>query len=126
MAYLRELEDEAIEFNDLASNLDQQLCRLDVSVFAAIVGACQKGTNGKEHVKRIQARARFGCGRQAFRVLDEQHKHQVSYLPTEANSKIQELKCSGLEDLSEFMADFQLYKHQMGTGEHKLSNATGI
>ena len=70
---------------------------VDVSLFAAIVSACQKGIKAAEHLKMIQVRAAFGCGRQALRVLDERHKHKSTHLATKANSKIQKLTCAGLE-----------------------------
>ena len=126
LSYLRELEDESVAFADLPTMLDPGMNRVDVSLFAAIVGACQKGIKAAEHLKTIQARAAFGCGRQALRVLDERHKHESTHLATKANSEIQKLTCAGLEDLGHFMASFRLYRHQMGTGEHKLTNAMGI
>lgn len=42
------------------------------------------------------------------------------------NSEIQKFTCAGLEDLGPFLTSFHLFKHQMGTGEHKLTNAMGI
>ena len=126
LTYLRELEDESVAFADLPTMLNPGMNRVDVTLFAAIVGACQKGIKAAEHLKTIQARAAFGCGRQALRVLDERHKHESTHLATKANSEIQKLTCAGLEDLGHFMASFRLYRHQMGTGEHKLTNAMGI
>ena len=126
MHYLRELDDENVASTDLPALLDVSMNRVDVSLFAAIVGACQKGHKAIDHLKMIQSRAAFGCGRQALRVLDERHKHEGTHMATKANSEIQKLTCAGLEDLGPFLASFQLYRHQMGTGEHKLTNAMGI
>ena len=124
LTYLRELEDESVAFADLPAMLDPSMNRADVSLFAAIVGACQKGIKAAEHLKTIQARVAFGCGREAaLRFLDERHKHESTHLATKANSESQKLTCAGLEDLGHFMAPFRLYRHQMGTGEHKLTNA---
>ena len=106
--------------------MDPGMNRVDVSLFAAVVGACQKGIKATEHLKTRQARAAFGCGRQALRVLDEQHKHETTHLATKVNSEILKLTCAGLEDLGHFIACFRLYRHQMGTGEHKLTNPMGI
>ena len=127
MQYLRELEDtQTYTFDDLAQFLDVSMTRTDVALFAALVGACQKGAEGKEQLQRIQARARFGCGRQALRVLDEQHKHEATQMATKANTAVQRLTCGSLDELGQYMATFQLLRHQMGTGEHKLTNAMGI
>ena len=73
MHYLRELDDENVASTDLPALLDVSMNRVDVSLFAAIVGACQKGHKAIDHLKMIQSRAAFGCGRQALRVLDERH-----------------------------------------------------
>ena len=60
-----------------------------IGLFAAVVGAIQKGPEAKEQMKRIQAHAAFGCGRQAVRVLDEQHQqHQSTRKATKANTEI--------------------------------------
>ena len=68
------------------------------------------------------------CPRAALRSRDgfERHKHESTHLATKANSEIQKLTCAGLEDLGHFMRCFRLYRHQMGMGEHKLTNAMGI
>ncbi|CAE7036585.1 unnamed protein product [Symbiodinium sp. CCMP2592] len=126
MAYIRELDDESVSFGDLASNLSVDVNKTDVNVFAAVVAACQKGKKGPEILKLIQSRAQFGCGRQAVRIVDQRHLHESTHLATEANTKIQELSCSGLSELDSYMASFSLYRHQMGSGEHKLTNAGGI
>ena len=126
MAYIRELDDEAVSFGDLASNLSVDMNKTDVNVFAAVVAACQKGKKGPEILKLIQSRAQFGCGRQAVRIVDQRHLHESTHLATEANTKIQELSCSGLSELDSYMASFSLLRHQMGSGEHKLTNAGGI
>ena len=62
LTYLRELEDESVAFADLPTMLDPSMNRADVSLLAAIVGACQQGIKAAEHLKTIQARAAFGCG----------------------------------------------------------------
>ena len=126
MHYLRELDDENVASTDLPALLDVSMNRVDVSLFAAIVGACEKGHKAIDHLKMIQSRAAIGCGRQALRVFDERHKHEGTHMATKANSEIQKLTCAGLEDLGPFLASFQLYRHQMSTGEHKLTNAMGI
>ena len=123
MAYIRELHDEAVFFGDLASNLSVNMNKTDVNVFAAVVAACQKGKKGPEILKLIQSRAQFGCGRQAVRIVDQRHLHESTHLATEANTKIQELSCSGLSELDSYMASFSLLRHQMGSGEHKFTNA---
>ena len=41
-SYLRELEDENVAFADLPTMLDLGMNRVDVRLFAAIVGACPK------------------------------------------------------------------------------------
>ncbi|OLP99528.1 hypothetical protein AK812_SmicGene17907 [Symbiodinium microadriaticum] len=126
MVYIRELDDESVSFGDLASNLSVDMNKTDVNVFAAVVAACQKGKKGPEILKLIQSRAQFGCGRQAVRIVDQRHLHESTHLATEANTKIQELSCSGLSELDSYMASFSLYRHQMGSGEHRLTNAGGI
>ena len=126
MVYIRELDDESVSFGDLASNLSVNMNKTDVNVFAAVVAACQKGKKGPEILKLIQSRAQFGCGRQAVRIVDQRHLHESTHLATEANIKIQELSCSGLSELDSYMASFSLYRHQMGSGEHRLTNAGGI
>ncbi|CAE7450270.1 unnamed protein product [Symbiodinium sp. CCMP2592] len=126
MAYIRELDDESVSFGDLASNLSVDMNKTDVNVFAAVVAACHKGKKGSEILKLIQSRAQFGCGRQAVRIVDQRHLHESTHFATEANTKIQELSCSGLSELDSYMASFSLYRHQMGSGEHKLTNAGGI
>ena len=50
----------------------------------------------------------------------------VKLSASEANIKIQELSCSGLSELDSYMASFSLYRHQIGSGEHRLTNAGGI
>ena len=100
--------------------------KTDVNVFAAVVAACQKGKKGPEILKLIKSRAQFGCGRQAVRIVDQRHLHESTHLATEANTKIQELSCFGLSELDSYMASFSLLRHQMGSGEHKLTNAGGI
>ena len=62
LKYLRELEDERVAFADLPTMLDPGMNCVDVSLFAAIVGACQQGIKAAEHLNTIQARAAFGCG----------------------------------------------------------------
>ena len=126
MQYIQELDNPAIQFGDLAAYLNPVMNRVDVGLFAAVVGAIQKGPEAKEQMKRIQARAAFGCGRQAVRILDEQHQHEATRKATKANTEIQKLTCSGLDDLSAYMASFQLLRHQMGADEHKLRKALGI
>jgi len=64
MAYLGELDDPIFTMDDLARALAQEMTKTDVKLFAALVGAC-KGTEGSKTVAKIQAQARFGCGRQA-------------------------------------------------------------
>ena len=126
MAYMRELDDESVSFGDLASTLSTDMNKTDVNVFAAVVAACQKGKKGPEILKLTQSRAHFGCGRQAVRIVDQRHLHESTHLATEANTKIQELSCSGLAELDSYMASFSLCRHQVGSGEHKLTNAGGI
>ena len=65
----------------------------------------KKTSKAAEHLKTIQARAAFGCGRQRLRVLDERHKHESTHSATKAD----------------FMASFRLCRHQMGAGKHKLT-----
>ena len=113
MAYIRELDDEAVAFGDLASNLSVDMNKTDVNVFAAVVAACQKGKKGPKILKLIQSRAQFGYGRQAVRIVDQRHLHESTHLPTEASTKIQELSCSGLSELDSYMASFSLHRHQM-------------
>ena len=47
-------------------------------------------------------------------------------MATKANSEIQKLACDGMEDLGPVLASYQLYRHQMGTRESKLTNAMDI
>ena len=126
MAYIRELDDESVSFGDLASTLSADTNKTDVNVFAAVVAACQKGKKGPEILKLIPSRAHFGCGRHAVRIVDQPHLHESTHLATEANTKIQKLSCPGLAELDSYMASFALYRHQVGSGEHKLTNAGGI
>ena len=54
MHYLRELDDENIVSADLPGRLDVTMNRVDVSLFAAIVGVCQTGHKAIDHLKMIQ------------------------------------------------------------------------
>ena len=121
MVYIIEFDDEFVSFGDLASNLSVHMNKTDVNVFAAVVAACQRGKKGPDILKFIQSRAQFGCGRQAVRIDDKRHLHESTQLSTEANTKIQELSCSGL--LDSYMAFLSLYRHPMGSGEHRLTGS---
>ena len=122
MVYIRELDDESVSFGDLASNLSLDMNKNRCECFRA----CQNGKTGPEIPKLIQSRAQFGCGRQAVSIVDQRHLHESTHLATEANTKIQEFSCSGLSELDSYMASFSLYRHQMASGRHKLTDAGGI
>ena len=58
MAYIREFDNEAVSFSDVASNLSVDMNKTD---FAEVVAAC---------------RLQFGCGRRAVRIVDQRHLHE--------------------------------------------------
>ena len=51
MHYLRELDDENVASTDLLALLDVSMNRVDVSLFAAIAGTCQKGDKAIDNLK---------------------------------------------------------------------------
>ena len=114
MSYLSELDNEDVHFEDLAMHLPIEMTRTDVKLFSAIMHALE-GKHVEKHHKRIQARCRFGCGRQALRILDEAHKHEGTSLAIKASSKIVELSCSSFDNLETYLTDFELYRAQMVT-----------
>ena len=74
MAYLEELDKPIATMDDLAKGLAIGVAKTDVKLFAAIIGSC-KGVEGSKTVAKIQAQARFGCGRQALRIIDTMRSH---------------------------------------------------
>ena len=59
-SYLRELEDENVAFADLPTMLDLGMNRVDVRLFAAIVGACPKNIKGR---RALENDTSAGCFR---------------------------------------------------------------
>ena len=51
---IRELDDEAVSFGELASNLSANMSKTDAHVFTMVVAACQKGKKRPEILKLIR------------------------------------------------------------------------
>ena len=87
-----------------------------------------EGQERPKIVKLVQPRAqfKFSCGREAVRIVDQRHSHESTHLATEANTKVQELSRFGLSELDSYRASLFctfLYRHRIGSGEHRLTNA---
>ena len=122
MLYLQSVEDLSIDFATLSATLPPEQSRLDVRVFAAVTIAAK----GQDNIfDMIRSRATFGCGRQALRILDQLNLREATLTAVRATKKINNLECSNLDGLETYIALFNLCRHQMGTGEHKLTEAMG-
>ena len=113
MQYITEIE--LLSMNDLAMILPTALTKLDVRLYAAITAAAVRLP---EMSAKLRAGARLGCGRQAMRILDTNFRFESTTVAIRASKQIQALTCSTMDDLDPFLANFGLYKEQMGTAEH--------
>ena len=118
MAYIRELDDEAVSFGDVASNMSVDMNNKRRECFRS--GGCRMSEGqertGPEILKLIQSRVR---------IVDPRHLHESTHFATEANTKIQELSCSGLSELDSYMASSSLFRHQMGLIAHHSEETEG-
>ena len=105
--YIQEIDDHAlITFDDLA-RLDVTLIRIDVLVFDA-VQQCLKGQYCDKFLELIEARCSFGCGRQAIRVLDAAHRHDLAAVRAQAAQEIVRAVCPTLDDLQTYLSHFRV------------------
>ena len=109
---------------DLARGLAVEMTKTDVKLFAAIVGAC-KGIEGSKTVSKIQSQARFGCGRQALRVIDTIFRHEAEHLAVKATAQIANLECRDMNGLENYLATFRKFRHHMGPDRYSLTDAMG-
>ena len=102
LVYLTELDDPIYSMDDLARGLAVEMTKTDVRLFAAVVGAC-KGIDGSKTVSKIQSQARFGCGRQALRVIDTIFRHEAEHLAVKATAQIANLECRDMNGLENYL-----------------------
>ena len=117
VTYLAELDadDTVVGFADLPLLVPPQLLRTDMRLFAAVVQAC-KGQTSSKYVEQIEARATFGCGRQAIRILDHAFKNEAGNLAMRAHREIIGLQCPSIDHLESYVSRFVLLCAQMTAG----------
>ena len=113
-AYLLEVEAlNLISFDDLSARLDPLLFKLDVKLFSALLQCC-RGAAQQKYLEAIEARAAFGCGRQALRILDASHRFDEPSIRSKASAAIVQMSCKDMHGLREYLYKFRLYVVQMG------------
>ena len=95
-----------------------------MKLFAAIIGA-SKGVEGSKTVAKIQAQARFGCGRQALRIVDTIFRHEAEHLAVKPTAQIASLERRDMSGLETYLANFGRLRHHMGPDRYALTDAMG-
>lgn len=103
---LKEYKRGTLPWAGLKDNVPSDLVKLDVKMFAAMI-TCLDGKLGAVLNAKIQAKVRFGSGRQALIVLDEYFGKEAEVLAKKAFQELMNLRLAGIDDMDRFVTRLQ-------------------